>query len=445
MHRITRNNWKILVLVLVMFWVTGYVTQIVVAQENSTSSAEEPAQGSAENTVSPEQIDLERRINEKNEELKEINKKLSETEQNLVSTKQEKASLQNEIKKIENNVYQLNLNIKADGVVVEKLGFEIDSIKYDIRDIEISAEDMKFSIADLLRKIQRNGGKSFLTIFLKGDSLADSVLEAQNLSDLGAQLSVDVMSLAELRQDLDGKIVNVSERQKEISLRQSNSRVRKSIVEDQKVAKDEILKQTKSQESLYEQQLEELRARQDEIASVIAQIEDELRAKFDASLLPNKRPGVFEWPVKLVAQGGKGIITQHFGEVSRLYRGKPHNGLDIGVPVGTPIFAGEDGEVLAVDNNDRSTWNKYQYGKYVLIEHGNNLATLYAHLSQQTVSVGQAIKRGELIGYSGNTGYSTGPHLHFGVYWAPSIIMKTVSPAAGLVPIGVAIAPEDYL
>ena len=102
---------------------------------------------------------------------------------------------------------------------------------------------------------------------------------------------------------------------------------------------------------------------------------------------------------------------------------------------------------MAVDNNDRgvSRWQKYQYGRYVLIKHDNNLSTLYAHLSRQVVARGATVKRGDLIGYSGNTGYSTGPHIHLTVYWAPSVQMKSVPPAAGLVPVGVTIDPNDYL
>ncbi|NCO89539.1 M23 family metallopeptidase, partial [Candidatus Wolfebacteria bacterium] len=116
-----------------------------------------------------------------------------------------------------------------------------------------------------------------------------------------------------------------------------------------------------------------------------------------------------------------------------------HNGIDFKASLGTPILAAEDGEVMAVGDNGR-----VQYGKFILIKHNNNLATLYAHLSRQIVQKGSVIKRGQVIGYSGNTGYSTGPHLHFGVYWALNLKMQSFS-GAGLVPVGVTINPANYL
>jgi murein DD-endopeptidase MepM/ murein hydrolase activator NlpD len=71
--------------------------------------------------------------------------------------------------------------------------------------------------------------------------------------------------------------------------------------------------------------------------------------------------------------------------------------------------------VVGVSNTDLVP-GCYSFGKWVMVKHPNGLSTLYAHLSLQTVSVGQKVGTGELIGYSGNTGYTTGPHLHFGVY-----------------------------
>ena len=100
--------------------------------------------------------------------------------------------------------------------------------------------------------------------------------------------------------------------------------------------------------------------------------------------------------------------------------GSAHNAIDLRAAVGTPVYAAEDGTVDWVqDWNGYSTSGKQSYGNLVRIRHakykGGKLQTLYAHLKESKVKCGQAVKEGELIGYSGNTGNSKGPHLHFEV------------------------------
>jgi murein DD-endopeptidase MepM/ murein hydrolase activator NlpD len=88
------------------------------------------------------------------------------------------------------------------------------------------------------------------------------------------------------------------------------------------------------------------------------------------------------------------------------------NGVDLAAPQGTLIRAAADGTVLISKSN--GTWNK-GYGNYVVVTHANGTQTLYAHLSRNVVSVGQEVMQGQIIGYVGNTGLSTGYHLHFEV------------------------------
>ena len=100
--------------------------------------------------------------------------------------------------------------------------------------------------------------------------------------------------------------------------------------------------------------------------------------------------------------------------------GTAHNAIDLRAAVGTPVYAAEDGIVDWVQVWDgRSTRGNQSYGTMVHIRHakykGGMLQTLYAHLKEREVVYGQAVKEGELIGYSGNTGNSKGPHLHFEV------------------------------
>jgi murein DD-endopeptidase MepM/ murein hydrolase activator NlpD len=96
-----------------------------------------------------------------------------------------------------------------------------------------------------------------------------------------------------------------------------------------------------------------------------------------------------------------------------------HEGLDFSAPIGTDIYATGDGEVVAV----KST--AIGYGKYVIIDHGFGYSTLYAHMDGFTVREGQKVNRGDVIGFVGNTGKSTGPHLHYEV----RIKGKAVDPA----------------
>ena len=117
--------------------------------------------------------------------------------------------------------------------------------------------------------------------------------------------------------------------------------------------------------------------------------------------------------------------------------------MDFGVPLGTSILASEEGTVLAVGNQDSYCY-RGAYGKFVVIEHKNNLTTLYAHLSQYGVKKGDVVKRGQVIGYSGKTGYATGPHLHFTVFAGPTFYMGP-SKVCGPMPFGGDLNPMGYL
>ncbi len=109
------------------------------------------------------------------------------------------------------------------------------------------------------------------------------------------------------------------------------------------------------------------------------------------------------WPVK-------GYISSGFGWRIHPITGKRefHHGIDIATPSGTPIRATANGMVI-------STGKKRISGKYIIIQHGYGFNTVYAHLKKYVVKVGQEVKRGEVIGYVGSTGLSTGPHLYYGI------------------------------
>ena len=109
----------------------------------------------------------------------------------------------------------------------------------------------------------------------------------------------------------------------------------------------------------------------------------------------------------------RGWITSHFGYRNEMpypsHEPDFHKGMDIAASIGSPVFATGEGKVTYTG------YDEHGFGKLIIVDHGYNLKTYYAHLSQIETSTGSYVKRGQPIGYVGNTGKSTGPHLHYEV------------------------------
>ena len=104
-------------------------------------------------------------------------------------------------------------------------------------------------------------------------------------------------------------------------------------------------------------------------------------------------------------------ITSHYSNNRThpvLKKKRPHNGVDFGAPKGTPVFAPADG-IVEIARYSKSA------GNWIMVNHQNGYKTVYMHFDKHAVKEGQQVKRGQVIGYIGNTGYSTGPHLHYEV------------------------------
>jgi murein DD-endopeptidase MepM/ murein hydrolase activator NlpD len=125
-----------------------------------------------------------------------------------------------------------------------------------------------------------------------------------------------------------------------------------------------------------------------------------------------------------------------------------HNGMDLGASVGTKIYAPLSGTVRATGNTDLVP-GCYSWGKWALVDHPNGLSSLFAHMSQVSVVAGQKLNTSDIIGYVGNTGYSTGPHLHFTVYVTEGVSVKQFNQFKAVTSCGAALSPfaaiEAYL
>ena len=397
--------------------------------------------------------ELQRSIEDKSKALQEVNSKIRATQSQIIELQGQGKTLKQALATLGYQVDQVNLGIKSSEINIDKLRLELKSLGYELNDVSVEIDGEEEAIAKILRQLQQKDRDGLLVVLLKNETLADGLFEIQSLRDVQNNLSLNVSELTTFQEQLESNLVLTTDKKSELEVENVNLKSRKSILADQQTEKDRLLKETKNQEGLYQKRLTELESQQRGILDEITRIEAELRTRFKPADLPSKKTASFVWPITL--DGGKIRITQNWGETAlagRFYKGQAHNGMDIGAPIGTPVYAADGGKIVRVDYNGRS----YQYGRYILIDHGNGLSTLYAHLSETATSGGQSVTKGQLIGYVGATGFVTGPHLHFGVYATPSGGWQIVNsksqpgfvslpPASGLVPIGITLNPQNYL
>ncbi|HZX01265.1 MAG TPA: peptidoglycan DD-metalloendopeptidase family protein [Candidatus Paceibacterota bacterium] len=364
--------------------------------------------------------ELQSQIDQKNKDLQVVNDQIKAAQLQLDLVESDKKTLSGDIKSLNTTISQLNLKIKSSEVKIDQLNLQLQLLQSKKADTVVSIASQKDAIARLIAEIDQNDNESIFHMLLKGNTLADSLLEMQSVQDLQNNLSVSVVSLTKLNEDLGNNIKDTSATQDSLEVESQGLKDRKSIASETKSQKDVLLVSTKNKESNYQKQLTELKKLQDKIDAEIEAIGVQLRKDIDPSLLPTANTSVLANPVP------KGILTQGYGRTDfaiKTYNSQWHNGIDIGAPVGTEVYAPADGTVINVGNQDRFC-PRAAYGKFIEIKHDNGLATLYGHLSLQVVSIGQKVTRGQLIGYVGKTGWATGPHTHFVVFAS-----QTLTPA----------------
>lgn len=373
--------------------------------------------------------DLKAKINEKATILEAIEAQKAIIQQTLEEVEGSANTLKSEVRAIDTNIRTLDLTIQSNEVTIEKLELETDFLSSEIPRIEENIANAKLTIKKLFVELQERERENLLIMFLRNESLSESVGELQTLTALNNRLTLQIAEFRELQDALANRISETTRTKARTQAAQASLASRQAIAAEVKSEKERLLEVTKSQEELYQRQLDQLKALQSEISKEIDEYETELRRTIDKNLLPVPRPGVLLWPV----DGGR--LTQEYGRTAfaiRTYGSQFHNGADIGAPISTEVYAAEKGTVINVGNQDayRGCY-RAGYGKFIVVKHENGLTTLYAHLSRQIVKVGDAVERGQVIGYVGRTGWATGPHLHFTVF-----ATQTITPARGNLPEG---------
>lgn len=249
-----------------------------------------------------------------------------------------------------------------------------------------------------LRDIYKYGRTSYVEVLLGADDFGELLARWHFVStivradaSLITEYADDVQRYRTLRTELQHERVVL----RRIAAR-TEARRRDVVVQEQ--AKRTMLRRLREERAAYERMVRELEENSRELEVLIR------RAQSAGRLAPTgvaRGWGRFLWPARGVFTSGFGYRRHPIFGIRRL-----HTGQDIAAPRGAPVLAAADGRVMYTG------WFG-GYGKIVILDHGDGVSTLYAHLSAILVRSGAAVRRGQPIGRVGSTGYSTGPHVHF--------------------------------
>lgn len=392
--------------------------------------------------------ELQAQINAQKSQIDALNKEIVQFEKDLTVVGEKKQTLQTAVNSLDLSVKKTQTKVKAKQSQISTTELEIQQLAGDISEKEASIRLDSAAIAETIRSLHENTSVTMLELMLANDSVADLWDDTESVRTIQETMHVHVLSLQNAKQILTEDKQTTEKKRGELVGQKSELASEEQSLKVQKTEQQGLLTQTKNQESTYQSIIAQKKASRAAFESALNSLESKLQYTLDPSRLPSSGKGVLRWPLDNVR------ITQQFGRTAdskRLYSSGTHNGVDFGASIGTPIKSALSGTVQATGNTD-AIRGCYSYGKWVLIKHGNGLTTLYAHLSQVNVSQGEAVGTGSVLGFSGETGYATGPHLHFTVYASDAVQVRqlgTNTPCGrATMPVSAAtgyLNPLDYL
>jgi murein DD-endopeptidase MepM/ murein hydrolase activator NlpD len=406
--------------------------------------------------------ELRQKISDSQAQLAAIDAEIKKYESQLNQVGAEKKTLQSAIHELDLSRQKIQADVRATQTKISSTDLEIEELDREIQVKQLEVDRNLGAVAASFRAIDQAENESMVELVFAQDSFAEMWNTLEEQSMLQTSLRDDVRALNALKAEYEQAKQRSLTKRDQLGTLQETLTGKQTALDETRGQKDQLLSATQNKESNYQKILAEKKAAREKFDAEINAYEAKLKFILDPSSIPSVGSGVLRWPFDPAymancpnyqsALGNSQCITQYFGNTTfakaGAYNGQGHNGVDFRAPTGTDVHAALDGEVQEIN---QGVAPNCQYGKWVLIKHHNGLTTLYAHLSSISVAKGQSVTTGQIIGYSGSTGYATGPHLHLTVYASDAVSFKQYTCNSGptvAVPVAAFsgyLNPLDYL
>lgn len=371
-------------------------------------------------TQAASSADIQKEINaleEKNaaiqKEIDGIQRQYNANYSNMEDNVAQKSSIDQEMTLLSDKIVSTNEQIAAYGQLIADAQEELDSAKTELRELS-EANQLR------VRAMEEGGTVSYWEVIFKASSFTDLLDRINMVDEIAAadrrrieQMRIAADLVNATQEGLEAEKVNLEGIREEL-------KVDEEKLEEKRKESDELLHELEKKAEEFQMLLEESEALQDDLMQEIAAKEKDLEeAKYDEylaklALQGTNPPSNSTWTTPVSGYR----ISSPFGMRTHpiLKTQRMHNGIDMACAQGTPIYATRAGKVTV------ASYQAGGAGNYVSINHLDGFSSIYMHMTNYVVSAGQNVSQGQLIGYVGSTGLSTGPHLHFGISYAGTYV-----------------------
>ena len=325
----------------------------------------------------------------------------------------QKEAIDQEITLLNSKIETTNAQIAAYSQLIADTQDELDSADEALR-------ALSYEHRERIRVMEEQGNLTYWQVIFQANSFTDLLDRITMVEEINA---ADRRRIEQMR--IASDIVTATQMNLETE-KQDLEAVRIQLAEDEALlaqrreASDKLLVELEKKAEEFQILLAESEVLQEELMQEIAAKEAELKeAKYDEELKRlamqgENPPSNATWITPVSGARLTSPFGQRLHPVLKVYR--MHNGIDLAIAQGTPIYATRAGKVT------RTAYQAGGAGNYVSINHLDGFASIYMHMTHYVVKEGQTVSAGQLIGYVGSTGISTGPHLHFGVSYAGTYV-----------------------
>lgn len=394
----------------------GFMTGLAPAQVRAASSSELKGQL---NDLKKEEQKLE-------DKMDDIQEQIDENQSEIQKIAAQKNAIDQEIAVLNDQMLNLNEQIKTYGLLIADKQEELEAAQLRLRELNEKNKER-------IRAMEEDGTLSYWSVLFKANSFADLLDRLNMIEEIAAadrrrlqEMSEAAQLVADAQKELENEKSALEEARTELEGKQA-------LLQEKRAEADELLAQLNAKSEEFNAMMDEAEAEAEDLIAQIAKTEKEYNdAKRKEEEASKPKPGTNSgygsaMPPSHVVDGITWVMPCKYTRFSSPYgwrihpvykTWKFHSGVDLGAPSGTPIYASRSGKV---------TTAKYHYsaGNYVTVNHGDGFSTSYLHMTHDIVSEGDYVQAGQIIGYVGSTGVSTGPHLHFTIYYNG----ETINPA----------------